>query len=91
MPTTADCRASSSAERAPASFRATRRPLFTCGLTVSGEHASYLMEVLRSGCFVAEVAARAGRSMAAAPTGRSLHEKGVSPSALRAQWTDPAD
>jgi hypothetical protein len=53
-PTTADCRASSSAERRTARFGRTRRPLFTCELTVTGERASYVVQVLRNGCFVAE-------------------------------------
>jgi hypothetical protein len=53
-PTTADCRASSSAERKAAPFGPTRRPLFTCELTVTGERASYVVQVLRNGCFVAE-------------------------------------
>jgi hypothetical protein len=53
-PTTAACRASSSAERAAAPFGHTRRPLFTCELTLTGERARYVVQVLRNGCFVAE-------------------------------------
>jgi hypothetical protein len=61
-PTTAHCRASSSVERASAPFGPTPGPLFTCELTVTGEHASYVVQVLRSGCFVAE-RVRAGRAV----------------------------
>jgi hypothetical protein len=53
-PTTASCRASASAERAAVPFGHTRLPLFTCELTVTGERASYLVQVLGNGCFVAE-------------------------------------
>lgn len=53
-PTTAACHASSSAERARGPFGHTRRPLFTCELTVSGERTSYVVQVLRNGCFIAE-------------------------------------
>jgi hypothetical protein len=53
-PTAAACRASSAAERASAPFGRTRRPLFTCELTVTGERASYVVQVLRNGCFIAE-------------------------------------
>lgn len=53
-PTTASCRVASPAERASAPFGRTRRPLFTCELTVTGEHASYVVQVLDNGCFVAE-------------------------------------
>jgi hypothetical protein len=52
--TTAACRASSAAERAAAPFGHTSTPLFTCELTVTGERASYVVQVLPNGCFVAE-------------------------------------
>jgi hypothetical protein len=53
-PTTTRCRASSSAERASAPFGRTRLPLFTCELTVTGEHASYVVQVLPNSNFIAE-------------------------------------
>lgn len=53
-PTTATCRGSSPAERAASPFGPTRLPLFTCELTVGGERASYVLQVLHNGCFVAE-------------------------------------
>jgi hypothetical protein len=53
-PTTANCRASSSAERTSEPFGRTRLPLFKCDLTVTGERASYVVQVLENGCFVAE-------------------------------------
>ena len=53
-PTTADCRASSAAERSSAPFGHTRRLLFTCDVTLLGERASYVVQVLHNGCFVAE-------------------------------------
>jgi hypothetical protein len=53
-PTLAACRASSAAERASAPFGPTRRPLFTCQITLLGERASYAVQVLHNGCFVAE-------------------------------------
>jgi hypothetical protein len=53
-PTTAQCHASSAAERAGAPFGHTSLPLFTCELTVSGHLGRYAVQVLRNGCFVAE-------------------------------------
>jgi hypothetical protein len=53
-PTTVSCQASSSAERRVAPFGRTRLPLFTCELTLTGERASYVVQVLHGGCFVAE-------------------------------------
>lgn len=54
IPTTATCRPSSSSERVTAPFGHTRRPLFTCELTATGEHASYVVQVLGNGCYIAE-------------------------------------
>ena len=51
---TVNCQASSSAERRVAPFGRTRLPLFTCELTLTGERASYVVQVLHDGCFVAE-------------------------------------
>jgi hypothetical protein len=53
-PTSASCRAATRAERAAAPFGHTRLPLFTCLIVVTAERAWYAVEVLRSGCFVAE-------------------------------------
>jgi hypothetical protein len=53
-PTTVTCRASSSAERSTAPFGHTLLPLFTCELTLTGDRASYVVQVLHNGCFVAE-------------------------------------
>jgi hypothetical protein len=57
----------SSAERAGAPFGNTRRPLFTCVLTVQGTRATYVVEVLANGCFVAE----------RRPPGRAIYGCGV--------------
>jgi hypothetical protein len=54
QPSSATCRAASADERSSAPFGHTRRPLFTCEMTVTGERASYVVQVLRCGCFVAE-------------------------------------
>jgi hypothetical protein len=53
-PTKVTCRASSPAERRAAPFGHTRLPLFTCELTVTGDRAAYVVQVLHNGCFVAE-------------------------------------
>ena len=53
-PTTAQCHASSAAERAAAPFGHTSLPLFTCELTVHGNAGRYAVQVLQNGCFVAE-------------------------------------
>lgn len=53
-PTSASCRGATTAERAAAPFGNTRRPLFSCLLTVTGERARYDVQVLRNGCYVAE-------------------------------------
>jgi hypothetical protein len=41
-------------ERSAAPFGSTMLPLFTCELTVTGQRAGYVVQVLRNGCFVAE-------------------------------------
>jgi hypothetical protein len=69
-PTTSDCRASSAAERASTPFGHTRRPLFTCEVTVLGERATYDVQVLHNGCFVAE-RRRVGRAVYGCGAGRS--------------------
>jgi hypothetical protein len=43
--------------------------LFTCELTVSGDRATYVVQVLHSGCFVAE----------RTPPGRAVYGCGVDP------------
>jgi hypothetical protein len=53
-PTTASCRPSTSAERVSAPFGPTHLPLLTCALTWMGERASFVVQVLPDGCFVAE-------------------------------------
>ena len=52
--TSVTCRPSSPPERANAPFGHTRRPLFTCDLSVGRQRASYVVQVLHNGCFVAE-------------------------------------
>jgi hypothetical protein len=66
-PTTASCRAASAAERAVSPFEPTRLPLFTCELTVSDARATYVVQVLHNGCFVAE----------RTPPGRAVYGCGV--------------
>jgi hypothetical protein len=53
-PTVAECRGATTAERHAAPFGPTRRPLFSCLLTVTGEQARYDVQVLLNGCYVAE-------------------------------------
>jgi hypothetical protein len=53
-PASASCRGASGAERRAAPFGHTRRPLFSCLLSVAGERARYDVQVLANGCFVAE-------------------------------------
>jgi hypothetical protein len=53
-PTSASCRAATSSERRGAPFGHTRRPLFSCLLSVAGQSARYVVQVLANGCFVAE-------------------------------------
>jgi hypothetical protein len=69
-PTTAACQASSSAVRSQAPFGPTRLPLFTCELTITGERASYAVQVLPNGCFVAE-RRRPGRAVYGCGVNRS--------------------
>ena len=68
-PTTADRRASSPAERASVPFGHTRLPLLTCALTDRGQLASYALQVLPDGCFIAE---RVRRGQAVYGCDRSL-------------------
>jgi hypothetical protein len=68
--TSATCRPSSPSERANAPFGHTRRPVFTCDLTVSRQRASYVVQVLHNGCFVAERRHR-GRTLYGCGAGRS--------------------
>jgi hypothetical protein len=58
----ASCRGATAAERNAAPFGATRRPLFSCALTVLGEPARYDVQILRNGCYVAE-RARPGQAV----------------------------
>lgn len=53
-PTTASCRGATTPERHAAPFWPTRRPLFSCDLTVNGAPARYDVQVLLNGCYVAE-------------------------------------
>jgi hypothetical protein len=53
-PTSATCRGATPAERSKAPFGRTRRPVFTCLLTLTGERARYAVQVLANGCYVAE-------------------------------------
>jgi hypothetical protein len=53
-PTSATCRGATPAERSRAPFGRTRRPVFTCLLTLTGERARYAVQVLANGCYVAE-------------------------------------
>lgn len=53
-PTTATCRAATPAERRAAPFGRTRRPVYSCLITLTGERARYDVQVLRNGCYVAE-------------------------------------
>jgi hypothetical protein len=61
-PSAASCRGATAAERNAAPFGATRRPLFSCALTVRGEPARYDVQILRNGCYVAE-RARPGQAV----------------------------
>jgi hypothetical protein len=61
-PSAASCRGATAAERDAAPFGATRRPLFSCALTVLGEPARYDVQILRNGCYVAE-RARPGQAV----------------------------
>jgi hypothetical protein len=61
-PSAASCRGATAAERNAAPFGATRRPLFSCALTVLGEPARYDVQILRNGCYVAE-RARPGQAV----------------------------
>ncbi len=69
-PSAVSCRAATAAERAAAPFGQTRLPVFTCALTVGGVRATYLVEVLANGCFVAE-RRPAGRAIYGCGVGRS--------------------
>ena len=53
-PTSATCRGETVAERRGAPFGSTRRPVFSCLLTVTGERATYDVQVLANGCYVGE-------------------------------------
>jgi hypothetical protein len=53
-PTSAACRSATTAERDAAPFGRTRRPVFSCLITVNGERARYAVQVLGNGCYVAE-------------------------------------
>jgi hypothetical protein len=53
-PTSASCRGATAAERAAAPFGHTRRPFFSCLVTVTGERARYDVQVLGNGCYIAE-------------------------------------
>lgn len=53
-PTFARCLTATPAERAAAPFGRTQAPVFSCLLSVRGERARYDVQVLSSGCYVAE-------------------------------------
>jgi hypothetical protein len=54
QPTQVDCRVATVKERSTSPFGKTQLPLFTCKLTLGNKRASYVVQVLHNGCFVAE-------------------------------------
>ena len=53
-PTSASCRPASAAERAAAPFGQTTPPVFVCLLAVEGQRATFDVQLLNNGCYVAE-------------------------------------
>jgi hypothetical protein len=53
-PSSASCRDPTAAERTAAPFGHTHRPVFSCLVKISGEVGRYEVQVLASGCYVAE-------------------------------------
>jgi hypothetical protein len=69
-PTAATCRAQTAAEAASKPFGHSTVPVYTCQLTIFGVTARYDVQVLRSGCYVAE-RHRPGRAVYGCGAGRT--------------------
>ncbi len=53
-PTSATCLPATAADRRASPFGAGKSPVFSCAITVAGTKAGYYVQVLKTGCFVAE-------------------------------------